>query len=150
MSLILERKLQFKGSDGHVYSVEHFKFYDVPGYHVMVDDAPQLPALYGDADAAWAHVFNSCKDRKVKLVPVTRAICVIAREVARNWVASGKGRVYFGAVPYLDAMRSLERITDSFGYDSAREVVTYFLANAQTYRGGLAKAHKLELNALVK
>lgn len=69
----------------------------------------------------------------------------IATVVRRNWP-----KVYFGAVPYLEAMQSLEKITDSYGLDSGTEVVNYFLANANTWRGEVARAVKKELNDRVK
>tara|TARA_R110000868_G_scaffold288698_2_gene548978 strand:- start:789 stop:998 length:210 start_codon:yes stop_codon:yes gene_type:complete len=58
--------------------------------------------------------------------------------------------VWFGAVPYLDAMATLQGIDDSYGCDSARSIVNYFLANASTWRGPMAKMIKAELKAMVK
>lgn len=58
--------------------------------------------------------------------------------------------VYFGAVPYLNAMGNLQSVNDNFGSDSGRSVVNYFLANARTWRGETAKAVKAKLNELVK
>lgn len=74
-----------------------------------------------------------------------RPIYKIAAEVKADWK-----KVYFGAVPYLDAMFSLEKITDDFFQDSGSSVVAYFLANAQTWRGETAKRVKKELNAMLK
>lgn len=54
---------------------------------------------------------------------------------------------YFGAVPYLSAMESLETINGDFGEDSGRAIVTYFLSNASTWRGPIARAVKAELRA---
>lgn len=76
----------------------------------------------------------------------TLSIAEIAQVVRRDW----KPKVYFGAVPYLDAMLSLEKITDTYGADSASEIVNYFLANANTWRGEVARAVKKELNHRVK
>lgn len=72
-----------------------------------------------------------------------RPIHQIAREIRREWK-----NVYFGAVPYLDAMFSLDRIADSYGMDSGASVVCYFLANASTFRGPVAKALKAELKKI--
>jgi len=58
--------------------------------------------------------------------------------------------VYFGAVPYLDAMCQLQTIEDSFYLDSGRSVVNYFLANAQTWRGQIAREVKAELKRRLK
>ncbi len=72
-----------------------------------------------------------------------RPIHVIAREIRGDW-----RKVYFGAVPYLDAMGSLESIGENYGADSGRSIVLYFLANANTWRGETARRIKLELKAL--
>jgi len=75
----------------------------------------------------------------------TRPICVIAQDIRADWK-----KVYFGAVPYLDAMRSLDRITDAYICDGADEIVMYFLSNATSWRGEKAREIKKELNALLK
>lgn len=72
-------------------------------------------------------------------------LSAIASIVRRNWT-----NVYFGAVPYLDAMASLTSIHDRYFEDSARSIVNYFLANAQTWRGETAKAVKAKLKELLK
>lgn len=77
--------------------------------------------------------------------PETRPLYTIAREIRRAWA-----KPYFGAVPYLDAMGSLESIEGRYGYDDARSIVRYFLANASTWRGEDAKRIKSELRAMVK
>lgn len=74
-----------------------------------------------------------------------RPLYVIANEIRKDWGA----KVYFGAKPYLDAMQTLDKPTDSYGMDSAKSIVAYFLANASTYRGEKAKQIKLELKKLV-
>lgn len=75
----------------------------------------------------------------------TRPIYVIANEISKNW-----DPVYFGAVPYLKAMNNLSDITDMHGMDTARSIITYFLGNAQTWRGETAKRIKKELNDMLK
>lgn len=72
-----------------------------------------------------------------------RPIRVIANEIAANWP-----KPYFGAVPYLEAMHSLGSIQDSYGADSAKEIILYFLSNATTWRGDVARRIKAELKAL--
>lgn len=74
-----------------------------------------------------------------------RPIYEIAHEISRDWK-----KPYFGAVPYLDAMRSLNSVEDKFYQDSAKSVVLYFLSNASTWRGETAKRVKAELKAMVK
>jgi hypothetical protein len=74
-----------------------------------------------------------------------RSLSSIAREIRADWK-----KPYFGAVPYLDAMLSLNSIKDDYYYDSGRIIVIYFLANAATYRGETAKRIKLELKEILK
>lgn len=75
----------------------------------------------------------------------TRPLHVIAKEIKANWP-----KMYFGAVPYVDAMTSLDKITDDYYADSAHTVVIYFLANANTWRGDVARRIKLELKEMTK
>lgn len=74
----------------------------------------------------------------------TRSISAIAEEIKAEWP-----KVYFGAVPYLAAMRDLDGINDSYGADDARSIVIYFLSNATTWRGEAAKRIKAELKQMV-
>lgn len=74
-----------------------------------------------------------------------RPLYEIAEDIRKNWP-----NVWFGAVPYLEAMESLDSIDDMYGYDTAKSVVLYFLSNAQTWRGDDARRIKKELNQLVK
>lgn len=69
----------------------------------------------------------------------------LARIVRRDW-----RKVYFGAVPYLGAMAKLDNVTDTYGMDWTASIVRYFLVNASTWRGPVAKAVKAELNRRVK
>jgi hypothetical protein len=73
-----------------------------------------------------------------------RSLETIAREIRADWK-----KPYFGAVPYLQAMRSLGSVDDEFGHDDGRSIVLYFLSNAATWRGPVAKAIKLELKAML-
>ena len=73
-----------------------------------------------------------------------RSLETVAREIRVDWK-----KPYFGAVPYLQAMQSLGSIDDNFGYDDGRSIVLYFLSNAATWRGPVAKAIKLELKAML-
>lgn len=74
-----------------------------------------------------------------------RPLHVIAQEIKADWK-----KVYFGAVPYLEAMKTLTSVQDNYGWDSAKSIVLYFLANAQTWRGDTARRIKAELKAMVK
>ena len=73
-----------------------------------------------------------------------RAINEIAQEIQKVWGA----KLYFGARPYLFAMLSLRDATDTYGMDSAKSIIVYFLANASTFRGEQAKALKAELKKI--
>lgn len=75
-----------------------------------------------------------------------RSLSTIAAEIRKDWGS----RMYFGARPYIEAMGCLDSIEDSYGYDDARGIVLYFLANAGTWRGETAKRVKAELKALAK
>jgi len=77
---------------------------------------------------------------------MTRPIHEIATEIKKDWGA----KVYFGAKPYLDAMQTLNSIDENYIEDSACSVVNYFLANATTWRGEVARRVKKELNDMVK
>ena len=72
-----------------------------------------------------------------------RPIYEIAAEIKANWEEP-----YFGAVPYLHAMESLNKPTDMYGFDDAKTVVIYFLSNARYWRGEVAKRIKAELKAM--
>lgn len=74
-----------------------------------------------------------------------RPLYEIANEIRKDWQ-----KVYFGAVPYLQAMQTLDSIDDNYGMDSAKSIVNYFLANASTWRGEVAKRIKAELKAMAK
>lgn len=71
-------------------------------------------------------------------------IAKIAEIIQQDWK-----KVYFGAVPYLEAMKSLNNINENYIEDSGRSIVNYFLANASTWRGETARAVKTKLKQLV-
>jgi hypothetical protein len=77
-------------------------------------------------------------------VQYMRPICVIAREIRAEW-----RKPFYGAVPYLDAMYSLHSIDDTYGVESAHDIVARFLSNAATWRGDTARRIKAELNAML-
>ena len=84
---------------------------------------------------------NSVKD----MINEGRSFSQIASEISRDWK-----KVYFGAVPYLQAMFSLDSINDKYGMDSGKSIVAYFLSNASTWKGEKAKEIKKELNTMLK
>lgn len=75
---------------------------------------------------------------------MSRALSVIAAEIRRDWK-----KVNYAAEPYLFAMQQLTHITDDYYGTSAKEVVLYFLSNASSWRGDVARRVKLELNKMV-
>ncbi len=72
-----------------------------------------------------------------------RDIHVIAHEIASDWEKPN-----YAALPYLEAMHSLSSINDTYGFDSGRGIVAYFLCNAGSWRGDTAKRIKAELKSL--
>jgi len=73
-----------------------------------------------------------------------RSLSTIAEDVYTNWP-----KVNYAAEPYLDAMRSLDRITDRYFEDSAGSIVRYFLSNATSWRGEHARRIKAELKSML-
>lgn len=74
----------------------------------------------------------------------SRPLYAIARDIRKAWPT-----VNYAAKPYLEAMQGLSSIHDKYGYDSAKSIVMYFLANASSFRGDEAKALKVELKKIV-
>jgi hypothetical protein len=74
-----------------------------------------------------------------------RPLYEIAKEIRSDWK-----KVYFGAVPYLQAMATMDSIDDDYGDDSAKSIVMYFLSNATSWKGEVAKKVKKELQDMAK
>ena len=74
-----------------------------------------------------------------------RQIHEIAKDIRRAWP-----KPTFSAVPYLNAMGNLTTVNDSFGFDSAKSIILYFLSNAASFRGEEARVLKQELKELMK
>ncbi len=79
---------------------------------------------------------------------MSRSLSVIAQEIRKDWKATSKNGIYFGAVPYLDAMAQLNSIEDMYGLDTAYSVIAYFLANATSWKGETARNIKKELKKI--
>jgi hypothetical protein len=69
----------------------------------------------------------------------------IADVIRKDWK-----KVYFGAVSYLDAMGTMMNVTSSYGADDGKGIILYFLSNASTWKGPVAKAVKAELKKRIK
>ena len=76
---------------------------------------------------------------------IRRPLHKIAAEIMTDW-----DPVNFAAEPYVQAMTQLNAITDQYGQDSAKSIVQYFLANAQSWRGDVARRVKAELKQMVR
>ena len=86
-----------------------------------------------------------------KTKTTARPLYEIAREIRQNWKKSISGTdLNYAAKPYLEAMESLDKISDRYIMDSASSIVAYFLGNASTWRGETAKRVKAELNQMLK
>ena len=70
----------------------------------------------------------------------------IAKDIRSTWL-----NIYFGAVPYLEAMLELDTTDPNAMYynDRAEDIGLYFLSNASTFRGKDAKRLKEELKKLI-
>lgn len=74
-----------------------------------------------------------------------RPLYDIAADIRRDWK-----NVNYAAKPYLEAMGGLTTIHDYYGMDKASGIVLYFLSNAATWKGDVAKRIKAELKQLLK
>lgn len=74
-----------------------------------------------------------------------RSLSTIAREIELDWKKPN-----YAAVPYLEAMSTLNSIQDNYYLDSGYSIVAYFLGNANTWRGEKARAIKAELKQILK
>lgn len=75
---------------------------------------------------------------------MSRSISIIAAEIRRDWK-----KVNFAAEPYLFAMQQLTHITDDYYGTTAEKVVLYFLSNASSWRGEVARRVKCELKQML-
>lgn len=76
-----------------------------------------------------------------------RTFSEIASEVKSDWK-----NIYFGAEPYLHAMSRMDTSdpNEYFGWQQMREIVLYFLSNAERWRGATARRVKQELIDIIK
>ena len=75
----------------------------------------------------------------------TLSLSEISAIIRKDWK-----KVNYAAKPYLEAMESLHSVKSAFGFFSGKSIVLYFLSNAGTWRGEIAKAVKLELKNRTK
>ena len=79
----------------------------------------------------------------MEVTKMTRPLHRIAADIRADWK-----NIYFGAAPYLEAMETLDSIDDMYVYDTAKSIVRYFLANANYWRGDVARVIKAELKKM--
>ena len=72
-------------------------------------------------------------------------ISQIAKVISEDWQ-----KVNYAAKPYLYAMLYLESINGRYFQDDGKSIVRYFLSNASSYRGEIAREIKAELNKRLK
>lgn len=77
---------------------------------------------------------------------MTRKLHEIAAEIRKDWVNRHNSCAY----PYLCAMAELETVDDNYYNDSGKNIVRYFLTNAATWKGDVARRIKAELNGMVQ
>lgn len=73
-----------------------------------------------------------------------RKLSEIAKEIKQDWK-----NVSVYARPYLDAMEGLSTVNENYIAEDGRTVVLYFLSNAGSWRGEVAKRVKQELKKMV-
>lgn len=74
-----------------------------------------------------------------------RNLSEITKEIRADWK-----NISPYAKPYLQAMSTLDSVGQKYGADEGRAVVNYFLGNASSWRGEVARRVKKELNLMVK
>lgn len=84
------------------------------------------------------------QDHDAKQPRTIREIQAIALEIRRVWP-----NVHYSAEPYLVAMTRMFTVNDHYGFESGRDILTRFLANAKTWRGEDARRLKAEIKALL-
>jgi len=76
----------------------------------------------------------------------SRPLYKIAHDIFATWPTCRKS----AAQPYLHAMAALTSIHNTYGADSAKNVVLYFLVNAEPWCGEDARRIKAELKQLLE
>lgn len=85
------------------------------------------------------------KETKSLILEASRPLNQIAAEISKDWKP-----VNYAAKPYLEAMHTLKSISDNYYQDSGSSIVAYFLSNARSWKGEVAKRVKKELNIMLK
>lgn len=77
-------------------------------------------------------------------VHLTDNVSEIAGVIQKNWQ-----NIHFSAQPYLDAMFEIQDVNENYYHDSAKSIIFYFLSNATTWRGEIARNVKAKLKQLL-
>jgi hypothetical protein len=127
-------------------SVGTVKAYLPCNYVVTGYDAGEI-IIRGEDDHGWTldgYVIPRLASGLIGCTEVlARPLHKIADDITAHWAWP-----YFGAVPYIDAMRHLATLDESFGDQAAVNIVIHFLVNAGTWRGPDARRIKQELRGL--
>jgi hypothetical protein len=75
---------------------------------------------------------------------MVRPLYTIAAEIKTDW-----HNVSPYARPYLNAMATLTHITEKYHLDAAAGIVSYFLSNAGSWKGEVARRVKKELQVIL-
>jgi len=75
---------------------------------------------------------------------MSRPLSEIAEDILIDWKT-----INYAAQPYANAMLYLNHVNDMYIAESGRDVVLYFLSNASSWRGPVARRIKKELKAIL-
>ena len=121
--------------------------------HAMYTDIVLHPvhgfhnAIQGHIPASSSSTFTLPKTKQELLIQAIPhlELSEIAQIVKENWK-----KVSPFAEPYLVAMQTLTTIKDKYFLDDGSSIVAYFLSNATSWCGPVARAVKKELNKRLK
>lgn len=127
----------FEGQSGRSH-----KFYDDKGGMDAAQWVVDQMESHNQSERAVEKTAHRVAARYLQAVQ-TRPIYEIAQDIRKDWK-----QVNYAAKPYLEAMESLDKITDVYGSDPAKSIIAYFLSNARSWSGPKAKEIKAELKKL--
>ena len=69
----------------------------------------------------------------------------LATVIRKDWQ-----KPHLAAMPYLSAMRCMNDAVEDYGCESGRSIIAYFLSNASSWHGDVARGVKAELKRRIK
>ena len=75
---------------------------------------------------------------------VVRPIYEIADDIRRCWPNPN-----YAVIPYLNAMDCLMDVSDMFGLDTGRAIISYFLNHADSWRSADGQRIRAELKSMI-